>query len=353
VKAACRAAERGAWGLGILLVAHNLSYADWRLQVKPALAKFRAMSGAAGEIKVLLDHIDQLKSDNTKIEVELAQSSKVPGKMRRLASLEKLPVFDRDTYLSKLRAKMEPMEKIYAMYNSLVGGVVKDPELMTIPIHDHAIVRGHACFDTCTVAHGRLYRLDLHLDRHLSSITKSRIPLPFGKTVEKNKKAMREIVAQTVVASGCRHASVRYYTSVGPGGFGVVPDGCTSAFYVVVYGAGDDSIFAGGSGLTGMAEYTVTDVPIKPPMLATIKSNNYMLNVLTAMSAQDKGGNFGILLDGEGNIAESCVLNCVFITPDKRLITPPFDAILAGTTVRKVLDLARTKLVAEVSLYGT
>ncbi len=48
-----------------------------------------------------------------------------------------------------------------------------------------------------------------------------------------------------------------------------------------------------GSGLTGVSEYTVTDVPLKPKLLATLKSNNYLLNVLTAMSSRDKGGQFG------------------------------------------------------------
>jgi branched-subunit amino acid aminotransferase/4-amino-4-deoxychorismate lyase len=121
---------------------------------------------------------------------------------------------------------------------------------------------------------------------------------------------------------------------------------------VVVYGAGDESIFVGpgGDGLEGISEYTITDIPLKPPLLANCKSNNYMLNVLTAMSSQDRGGKFGVLLDSKGDIAESCVLNCVFITEDRRLLTPPFDAILAGTTVRKVMELAAAVLVPEGAL---
>jgi 4-amino-4-deoxychorismate lyase len=232
------------------------------------------------------------------------------------------------------------------MYSSLVGGVVLEPELMCIPIHDHAIVRGHACFDTCTVAAGRLYRIDIHLDRHLTSMIAARIPLPFGPNVEDNKAQMRTIVAQTVAASGCRNACVRYYTSVGPGGFGVTPEGCVSAFYCVVYSAGDESMFLDGASMVGVSEYTVRDVPLKPNFLANLKSNNYMLNALTAMSAQDRGGRLGILVDADNNIAESCVNNCLYVTDDDRLVTPPFDNILAGCTVRKCLELGH-KLVAE------
>mmetsp|Transcript_88577 Transcript_88577/g.223052 ORF Transcript_88577/g.223052 Transcript_88577/m.223052 type:complete len:352 (+) Transcript_88577:101-1156(+) len=253
-------------------------------------------------------------------------------------------VLGREEYLAKLNEVLSPMVKIGAMYNSLVGGITTDPELMTIPIHDHAIVRGHACFDTCSVVAGRLYRLDIHLDRHLASVEKARIPLPLGAaTVRECKEQMRSIIAQTVVASGFRDASVRYYTSVGPGTFGVVPRGCTSAFYVVVMGKTASPV--GETEMKGVHEYTV-DVPLKPSILANTKSNNYMLNVLTAMASQDKGGSFGVLIDNDGNIAESCVLNCTFVTQDRRLITPVFDKILAGTTVRKILEVA-TKLVDE------
>lgn len=254
-------------------------------------------------------------------------------------------ILGREEYLAKMRKLLEPMVKIHALYNSLVGGVVMDPELMVIPIHDHAIVRGHAVFDTCTVVNGRLYRVDIHLDRHVASAQMARIPLPFGTSPQECKEQMRSVIAQTVVASGCRNASVRYYTSVGPGNFAVTPEGCTPAFYVVVMGKDARGVSVNEADLKGVHEFTV-DVPLKPKLLATTKSNNYMLNALTSMASRDKGGKFGILVDSEGFIAESCVLNCAFVTRDCRLITPRFDNILAGTTVRKIMELAK-RLVAD------
>jgi len=264
---------------------------------------------------------------------------------RALAALPALPVLDRQSYLDKLREVVEPMVKIRAMYNSLVGGVVLEPELMTVPIHDRAVNRGHACFDTCTLTGGRLYRLDIHLDRHLTSVSVARIRLPFEGGLEENRTRMRQVVAQTCVASGCRDASVRFFTSAGPGSFAVLPDDCTSAFYVVILER-PGGVPPPTAVPQGIAEYTVQDVPLKPTLLAEIKSTNYMLNVLAAMSAQDRGGQFGIMLDAEGNIAEGSVKNCLFVDAERRLITPPFVDILNGTTVRRVLQLATT-LVAE------
>ena len=48
---------------------------------------------------------------------------------------------------------------LFAFYSSVAGAITTAPELMTLPIDDHAIVRGHAVFDTCTLACGRMYRL--------------------------------------------------------------------------------------------------------------------------------------------------------------------------------------------------
>jgi len=246
-------------------------------------------------------------------------------------------VLNREQYLSKMQEVVKPMVQIGAMYNSLIDGIVTDPELMTIPIHDHAVVRGHAVFDTCTAANGRLYRLDAHLDRHLASAQRARIPLPFGPSPDENRSRMFTAVAQTVIASGWRNCSVRYFTSAGPGNFAVLPSECTSAFYVVVWAKADEPMEP--AVFPGIEEVTV-DVPLKPSILATTKSNNYMLNVLTSMTAKDQGGNFGILVDPDGNLAESCVMNCAFVTQDQRLITPTFDQILAGTTCKKILQLA-------------
>ena len=65
------------------------------------------------------------------------------------------------------------------------------------------------------------------------------------------------------------------------------------------------------------------------------------------MEAVDRGGTFGVLVDDDGYVAESCVLNTAFVTNDGVLCTPPFDGILHGTTIRRVMDLASGDLTRE------
>lgn len=260
-------------------------------------------------------------------------------------------VVGRDEYFAKAkaaRARTNPdTPVILAMYNSLIDGIVTDPELMVVPLDDHAFVRGHAIFDTASLANGRVYRLGIHIDRLFTSARLSRLKLPFGETEDENRAKITEIVCQTCLASGAKNASIRFFLSAGPGNFGFTPSGCEPAFYCVVFGG-----LAGFNELRAIDEVSIplSKVPMKPPVLATAKSNNYMLNCMTAMAAQDEGGFFGVLVKDDDTIAEGAVVNFVCITPDKELWTPPFGDILAGTTCRKVLELARKHLVANGTL---
>ena len=84
---------------------------------------------------------------------------------------------------------------LFAFYSSVAGAITTAPELMTLPIDDHAIVRGHAVFDTCTLAAGRMYRLGIHLQRFLQSARAARIPLPYGDDDAAN---VRQMAARTL-----------------------------------------------------------------------------------------------------------------------------------------------------------
>jgi 4-amino-4-deoxychorismate lyase len=251
-------------------------------------------------------------------------------------------VLDSAEAIELLRHRSTARTPARAMFSSYLGGVVTDPALMVVPIDDHLVHRGHGVFDTATLTDGRLYRLGIHTDRLLRSATLARIEHPWSHD------DIVEMVVDTAAASGLRDGSVRYWLSPGPGGFGFSPSECEEAcFYCVIFDP--TSLFAGGVDIMreGFSEVTVRDTPMKPELLATIKSNNYLLNVLTHMEAVDKGGMFGILVTDDGYLAEACVLNASFVTDEGDLVTPPFDGILSGTTVRRILQLAEEVLIPE------
>ena len=78
----------------------------------------------------------------------------------------------------------------------------------------------------------------------------------------------------------------------------------------------------------GISEAWVPEdvVPLKPRYLAELKSNNYMLNAMTAMEAQARGGTFGIAVDSAGLLRESCALNVVIVSATNPQIRGKWDA---------------------------
>ncbi len=257
--------------------------------------------------------------------------------------MAKIPVFTSEQAAARLRASVHPKAmNFYAMYSSILGGIVTDPAFMVLPLDDHMVHRGHGVFDTATLTNGMLYQLDPHLERLIKSAEGARIPLPFPR------EQLRQIILQTAAASRRREGSVRYWLSAGPGGYALGPAECVgSSFYVIVFKqeAYPESYYRDGIKLI------TSRIPIKPPLFARIKSTNYLPNVLVVLEAQDRGADNGLFIDQRGMVAESSNMNVAFVSRDRVFRHPPFDAILSGITIQRVLHFA-DRLVRQGLLSG-
>ena len=249
-----------------------------------------------------------------------------------MTSVTKTPVLTRDEAIARLQdAVHAKASNFYAMYSSALGGIVTDPALMVLPLDDHMAHRGHSVFDTATLTGGMLYQLDPHLDRLLRSAELARVPLPFPR------EELRQIILDTAAASRQREGSVRYWLSAGPGGFGLGPAECVgSSFYVIVF---NQELYPASYYTDGMKVIT-SNIPIKPPLFARIKSTNYLPNVLVVLEAKDRSADNGIFIDQRGMVAESSNMNVAFVTKDRVFRHPVFDAILSGITIQRVLQFA-------------
>ena len=223
-----------------------------------------------------------------------------------------------------------------AFYSSVLGGIVTDPALMTVPMDEHMVHRGHAVFDTCNISQGQCYGLDFHLDRLLRSAGLARIHPSY------TKEELRQIILSTVAASQQRdgifvrfwmtagmfcvergershfcgdcavlHKYIRSHSVFSPsrslsihtqmysgrGNFSVSSKETTSSgFFVIVHRYTSKAELK----LQGVAEYVVEDIPLKNRLLATIKSTNYLTNALVCESAEDMVSSYNI-----------CVYMCV------------------------------------------
>lgn len=241
--------------------------------------------------------------------------------------------------LRENREKHKGKQKYLAMYSSVFGGITTDPSAMVLPMDDHMVHRGHGVFDTAAIVDGYLYELDQHLDRILRSASMAKISLPF------DRESIRRILIETVSASKCQKGSLRYWLSAGPGDFQISSSGChQSALYAIVIQDQSPRVSKG-------IKVVTSSIPIKHPKFATVKSVNYLPNVLSKMEAEENGAFAAIWLDNDGLIAEGPNMNVAFVTKEKELLMPRFDKILSGCTAKRILNLAEG-LVKEGKLHG-
>lgn len=230
-----------------------------------------------------------------------------------------------------LQAHAHASRKYAAMYSSWLGGIVTDPNLMIVPIDDHGFHRGDAVFEAAKAVDGKIYALDRHLDRMHVSAGK------IGLTMPKN---LREIAIETTRASALSNAILRYYVSRGPGGFTTNPyESVGSQTYLVITPLTPPSAAKYEAGVSAMT----SAVPIKEGFFSTVKSCNYLPNVMMKKEAVDAGVDFTVSIDHEGVLAEGSTENFAIIDEAGVFRVPSFDRMLKGVTLIRMMELANER----------
>lgn len=238
-----------------------------------------------------------------------------------------------ENYVAALMAARKPYhDGYYAMYSSLLDGIVTDPALMQLPIDDHLVHRGDGVFDTFKCVEGAIYNLDAHLKRLERSAAAIGIRWADGVV------ALRDLSLQTVRAGRQRECSVRVMLARGPGGFGVSPyEPPAPALYVIAYKLGVPFMQTHPAG----ARVRRSQVPAKPAQFAEIKNCNYLPNVLMKREAADWNVDFVVGYDADGRLTEGATENVGIVTRAGELVFPRLENILAGTSMLRVMELAR------------
>lgn len=240
--------------------------------------------------------------------------------------------------LSEARGSLS--NALYSMYSGLTGGITTDPALMMIPADDHLPQRGDGVFESLKCLNGQLYNADAHLARLEISCKGIGMepPCPQAELIQ--------IICETIRAGGKRDCLIRVLVSRGTENMGIDPALCKGpVIYVIVY----RYTARIENGKLKPARVALSSVPVKPPQFATIKTCNYLPNVLMKLEANRRGLDFVISVDENGNLGEGATENIGILTPDNELLMPTPDYVLSGTTVKRALELAKT-LVADGTL---
>ena len=245
-------------------------------------------------------------------------------------------VADRQTYLAAmLEAERPNAFEVQAFYEHRVGLICTDPSLMLMPWDDHLVHRGDGVFEAMKFVDGRLYQLDPHLERMKRSSSSIYLepPCPFEE--------IRELVIEVCRAGGKPTGMLRIFLGRGPGGFGVYPSECPkTSLYIVATDLHPVKPAAYENGVTAFK----TSIPAKQSYLATIKSIDYLPNVLMKREAQEKGYDYPFCFDRNDFLAEGATENVCIVDQGGRLIIPEFTNALAGTTLLRAVDLIKDEM---------
>ena len=231
----------------------------------------------------------------------------------------------------------------YAMYSSWWDGITTEPNLMVVPVDDHMVHRGDGLFETFKCVDGAVYNLEAHLARLENGAKAIALQMPWSR------EDIRRIIGEVLKAGGRRDALIRIFVSRGPGGHSANPYECPEPLLMVLAIRLPPPFMA--SHPEG-ARVGMSAVPNKEGMFAQVKSVNYLPNVLMKKQAVDAGVDFMLGFDKDGHMTELPTENFGIVTAGRVLKVPRPDHILAGTTMGRVLALARDHLVPSGVLAG-
>ncbi len=255
----------------------------------------------------------------------------------------KLKRINKENFFSNFDSEKNTWQESYlAMYSSQWQGFVTDPALMMVPIDDHVVHRGDGVFDVMRCVNGKIYQMEAHLERLERSAKAISLGLPSDYTL------VRDIIKALILEGAEKDCIVRVILSRGPGSFSTNPFDCPSSqlyVNVVRYREVPREYYQKGIPIV------TSGIPIKKSFYATIKSCNYLPNVLMKMEAINEGCHYSIGLDEDGCLAEGPTENLGVLSADGILKFPGFEKTLAGTTVKRIIELARA-LVKEKVLKG-
>jgi len=254
-----------------------------------------------------------------------------------------LRLITRENFFSNVGHHERVWQDAYvAMYSSLWNGFVTDPGLMLLPIDDHLVHRGDGVFDVMRCVHGKIYQMEAHIQRLERSADAISLELP------PDYDRIREIIKTLVLKGKEKDCLIRIILSRGPGGFSTNPFECpASQMYINIirYHQLSHKVYQ-----EGVAVIT-SRVPIKKSFFATIKSCNYLPNVLMKMEAINTGCQYAIALDDDGFLAEGSTESIGVLSGDGILKFPGFENTLASITLTRTFQLAGT-LVKEKAIKG-
>jgi branched-chain amino acid aminotransferase len=220
-----------------------------------------------------------------------------------------------------------------------MNGELIDASEARVGVWDHGLLYGDGVFEGIRIYNGRIFLCEQHVERLFNSAEQLRLHIPY--TPEQITAAMGDALR----ANGIDNGYIRLVVTRGPGTLGLNPRECCDPCVFII--ADGIQLYPKELYESGMAVIIAKTVRVSPRMIpSSVKSLNYLNNILAKIEALDAGVQEAMMLNEHGHVSEATGDN-IFIVADGVLVTPPLSAsVLPGITRETVLRLAEAAGIA-------
>ncbi|MHC4308295.1 MAG: branched-chain-amino-acid transaminase, partial [Planctomycetota bacterium] len=203
-----------------------------------------------------------------------------------------------------------------------------------VSVFDHGLLYGDGVFEGIRCYNGNIFKLEEHIDRLYDSAE------AISLQIQLTRGQLKDAIVSTLKANNLKDSYIRLVVTRGVGKLGLDPFNCETSQLIII----TDTIQLYPKELyeKGLDAIIVQTIRNHSKALnPTIKSMNYLNNILAKIECIRAGAAEGIMLNTEGYVAE-CTGDNIFIVKDNEILTPPVSAgILIGITRNVVIELAK------------
>jgi aminodeoxychorismate lyase len=198
-----------------------------------------------------------------------------------------------------------------------------------ISINDRGFLLGDGLFETVRVVHGKPFRFAQHLERLTRGADFLKIKLPFAL------KEIQRFAAQLIEENKMSDAILRLTLTRGAGERGYTPGNENKPTLAMTLHAAPE-IPVEWNLITSSFR-----IPAADP-ISSFKTTSKILHVLARAEAKEKGADEALLVNTNGEVAETASGNLFWIYHDQICTVPTGRGVLPGVTRAVVLEICQS-----------
>ena len=202
-----------------------------------------------------------------------------------------------------------------------------------ITVFDHGLLYGDGVFEGIRAYNRRIFKLERHVERMYQSAKAIDLTIPHPA------EAFAELIRETCRRNNVVDGYIRPIVTRGPGDLGLDPRKCRRGPSVVII-TQEITLYPKEKYEAGLKVVTSSYRRVPPQSLSpSIKSLNYLNNIMARIEANQYGADEALMLDIHGYVSEATADN-FFIVQNHTLMTPVTSTNLPGVTRETVIEIA-------------